>query len=69
MAELNLTRSAQLLFAGFHATPALEIAVVVIVAWVTVVLNDVSSALLILLTAVLLLTLAIQSGLLLAPGF
>ena len=69
MAELNLTRSAQLLFAGFYATPLSALAAVVVVVWVTVVLNDASSALLILLTAVLLLTFAIQSGLLLAPGF
>jgi hypothetical protein len=69
MAEPNITRSVLLLFAGFYATPLFAFAAIAVVAWVTVALNDGSSALPILLTAGLLLTFAIQTGLLLAPGF
>jgi hypothetical protein len=69
MVEPNLTRSALLLFARFHATRLLEIVAAVLVAWAIVDLNDAPSALLILLTTVLLLTFAIQSGLLLGPAF
>lgn len=69
MVEPNLTRSALLLFNGFHAAPLFALAVVVFVAWAIVALNNASFALTILLTALLLMTFAIQCGLLLAPGF
>jgi hypothetical protein len=69
MGEPNLTRSVLLLFAAFHATPLLALYATVFVAWAIVALNDASSALLILLIAVLLLAFAIPGALLLSPGF
>jgi hypothetical protein len=68
MVEPNLTRSVPLLVAGYHAAPLLMLTAAVFFAWMYVALNDASSALLILLTAGFLVTFAIQSGLLLAPG-
>jgi hypothetical protein len=69
MVEPNLTRSALLLFNGFHAAPLFALAAVAVVAWVIVALNDAPSAPLILLITVLLSAFAIPGALVLSPGF
>ena len=69
MAEPSLARSILLIIDRFYAPPLLMLTAAVFLTWTFVAISDGASALLILLTAVLLLTFAIQSGLLLAPGF
>ena len=69
MGEPDLIHSLLVLFAACHAVPLLMLTAAVFFAWMYVGLSDGSSALMILLTAVLLLTFAIQGALLLAPRF
>ena len=69
MGEPDLIHSLLVLFAAFHVAPLLMLTAVAFFAWLFVTLSDESSALMILLTAVLLLTFAIQGALLLAPAF
>jgi len=69
MGEPDLIHSLFVLFAAFHAAPLLMLTAAVFFAWMYVGLSDGSSALMILLTAVLLLTFAVQGAILLAPRF
>jgi hypothetical protein len=69
MAEPNLARSVLLLTDRFYAPPLLMLTAAVFLAWTFVAISDGASTLLILLIVGLLLTFAIQSGLLLAPAF
>ena len=69
MGEPDLIHSLFVLFAAFHAAPLLMLTAAVFFAWMYVGISDGSSALMVLLTAALLLTFAIQGALLLAPVF
>ena len=68
MSEPSLTQTVLLLLFAFHAAPLLMLATTAIFASVCIAISDGSSALMILLTAVLLLAFAIQGALLLAPA-
>lgn len=69
MSEPSLTQTVLLLLFAFHAAPLLMLATTAIFASMYIAISDGASTIMILLTAGLLLTFAIQSGLLLAPGF
>jgi hypothetical protein len=69
MGEPAQIHSLFLLFAAFHAAPLLMLTAAVFFAWMYVGLSDGSSALMVLLTAALLLMFTIQGAILLAPVF